>query len=1032
MRLFGELELQLGDVRLPRLESARARSLLAYLLLNRDAPQSRERLAFLLWPDSTESQARTNLRHLIHTLRRTGPELDQFLDVTPQTLWWRQDTSSWVDVAAFEAAGSAASAAGISTQHELEELRRAVALYRGDLLDGCYDEWVLDVRERFRESYMAQLQRLAVILADDGQYIEAIRVGRELLRCDPLREDTYRLLMGMHAAAGDRATAVRLYHECVSTLDRELDVEPSADIRAAYVALTRSEPDGLVRPHPEPQPRRVVGSALIGREREWQRLNECWAAAEKGHSQLVLVTGEAGVGKTRLVDELAAWAAHRGAVVAAARSYPTEGQLGYGVAISWLRSADIAPHIRRGTPADLAVLGQLLPELAGEQTATATTEFGVADERRRLFESIGAMLPAPERPTMLIADDAHWCDEQTLQLVHYLVRLDPANPVLVVATARREDLDEHHPLRVLMEGLQLLEHATEIALDRLSRAETEELLRALVGPRVEPGTVDDLYTDTEGNPLFIVETVRAGWPNLNRATSVTTPKLQAVISARLRQLSGPARSMVDVAATAGREFTAPVLAEAMGLDELTLVRGLDELWRRGIVREHGIDAYDFAHGKIRDVAYDALSPATRRHNHRVIADALVRLDQRDPDAASGEIARHYDRGGQADDAVVWYRRAAAQSQRMHADDEALRLLDRARELNSATAPDDRQLDRELAILSALVTPLAATGGFASTRLAETQQRAIELGARLGVEPESSLLRSVAMTSMCHYEFDAARLAAGQLHARAVSTADRVLQVESEYLLGIGAFWNGGFDRARVHFETVIRDFEPDRRLEHLVRFGQDPRIVCLSRLANTLWFLGAATDARRVRDEALAMAVDVGHPFSRGVAFVFAAILCVDLGDLDGFREFVDALSADADHHPFAAAQDSLIGYLEVMDGRPRAGIQRIERTIATGLVDHAPGQRAAHIRFLLAGFDLADDSVGGLAAADAALRTPGTLIWEAEAHRLRAKFLAGVGAPTEDIVSELAQATAVARHIGALGPEQTIEATRAELGLTR
>ena len=542
MRLFGELELQLGDVRLPRLESARARSLLAYLLLNRDAPQSRERLAFLLWPDSTESQARTNLRHLIHTLRRTGPELDQFLDVTPQTLWWRQDTSSWVDVAAFEAAGSPrvrrGSRPSMSSRSYVERLRCTAATCSTVVTTNGFSTSASDSRE----SYMAQLQRLAVILADDGQYIEAIRVGRELLRCDPLREDTYRLLMGMHAAAGDRATAVRLYHECVSTLDRELDVEPSADIRAAYVALTRSEPDGLVRPQPEPQPRRVVGSALVGREHEWQRLNECWAAAEKGHSQLVLVTGEAGVGKTRLVDELAAWAAHRGAVVAAAaRSYPTEGQLGYGVAISWLRSADVASHVRRGTPADLAVLGQLLPELAGERTASATTEFGVADERRRLFESIGAMLAGTERPTMLIADDAHWCDEQTLQLVHYLVRLDSAKPVLVVATARREDVDEHHPLGVLMEGLQLLERATEVALDRLSRAETEELLRALVGPRVEPGTVDDLYTDTEGNPLFIVETVRAGWPSLDRATSVTTPKLQAVISARLRQLSGPAR-----------------------------------------------------------------------------------------------------------------------------------------------------------------------------------------------------------------------------------------------------------------------------------------------------------------------------------------------------------------------------------------------------------------------------------------------------------------------------------------------------------
>jgi DNA-binding SARP family transcriptional activator len=173
VRLFGELELRLGDERLPRLESARARSLLAFLLLHRDAPQSRHRLAFMLWPDSNEGQALTNLRHLIHTLRQASPELDQFLDVTSQTLQWREDASSWIDVAAFDAAQAAADAPGLTARRELEALRTAIDLYRGDLLEGCYDEWVLDVRERFRDQYLSHLRRLAEVLASDGENTDA-------------------------------------------------------------------------------------------------------------------------------------------------------------------------------------------------------------------------------------------------------------------------------------------------------------------------------------------------------------------------------------------------------------------------------------------------------------------------------------------------------------------------------------------------------------------------------------------------------------------------------------------------------------------------------------------------------------------------------------------------------------------------------------------------------------------------------------------------------------------------------------------
>src|SRR5215212_11434025 len=139
------MALRVGERQLPPLDSARAESLLAYLLLHRDAPQPRQHLAFLLWPDSAEPQARTNLRHLLHTLRHALPDPDRLLEVTPRTLRWRPDAPLWLDVSAFEAAVTSGMR---TTDEELAALRVAASLYRGDLLEGSYDEWVLTERER--------------------------------------------------------------------------------------------------------------------------------------------------------------------------------------------------------------------------------------------------------------------------------------------------------------------------------------------------------------------------------------------------------------------------------------------------------------------------------------------------------------------------------------------------------------------------------------------------------------------------------------------------------------------------------------------------------------------------------------------------------------------------------------------------------------------------------------------------------------------------------------------------------------------
>ena len=165
IRLFGELDISVEGERLPALESGRARSLLAYLVLHDGAPQARQRLAFLLWPDSAEGQARTNLRHLLHTLRGAAPALAPFLDVTPQTLSWHAQGGCWTDVAAFDAALARATAAEPAGDEELAALQEAVELYGGELLDGCYDEWLLEERDRFRDRYLWAVRRVVGLLA---------------------------------------------------------------------------------------------------------------------------------------------------------------------------------------------------------------------------------------------------------------------------------------------------------------------------------------------------------------------------------------------------------------------------------------------------------------------------------------------------------------------------------------------------------------------------------------------------------------------------------------------------------------------------------------------------------------------------------------------------------------------------------------------------------------------------------------------------------------------------------------------------
>jgi DNA-binding SARP family transcriptional activator len=1014
IRLLGELDLRQGEGALPPLESARAESLLAYLLLHRDAPQPRQHLAFLLWPDSSEGQARTNLHHVLHNLRRALPEPDRFLEVSPRALRWRDDAPYWLDVAAFEEAVSRAERE--RDDGGLAALREAVELYGGDLLQGSYDEWLLGERERLRAGYLHALERIAALLEARGDPGGAVRYAERLLRHDPLHEQTYRTLMRLHDARGDRARALRVYHAGAATLERELGVEPSAATRATYEALLpRHDQPPAAPERPEP----LEGPPLVGRAAERARLIDRWRAAEAGQAHLALVTGEAGVGKTRLGEELRSWCAHRGALTVEARCYPAEGALAYGPVVSWLRAPPLASQLERLDAPLLGQLARLLPELRAATPGLPQPEpLPPGEDRRLLFDALARAIRALEAPLLLVADDLHWADRETLRFLHYLLRVEPTAPLLLVATARREEMDQRHPLDELLAGLQALDRVSEIELARLSRQETAALAERFGGHPLPEPDAERLFAETEGNPLFVVEALRAGWSGGDGADGRLSPKVQAVISSRLAQLEGPAAELVAVAATVGREFTSEELAAAGGTDEGALVSGLDELWRRRIIRDRGPDAYDFTHDRIREVAYLAQSPARRRHTHLLVTRALQRLHRDDPERVAARVAAHYQQAGAAEEAIAWYERAAEAALRLPLDAEAIRLLERALELVGGLPPSRRRQERELAVLTALPASLGTVEGFSSERLAEVQRRGLELAAELGVEPRPPLLRSLALASLSRSDFESARADAERLRAGGERDGDVVRVVEAEYVLGIAAFWKGELHSARRQFEAAVEHYRPEHRARHLASYGLDPRVMCLGRLAITLWFLGHPPAAERAGEEALALADEIGHGATRTTALLFAALLAMEQREPELVRRRTEALLArPADQSlPARVGADLLVGYLEVLDGRAAVGIASIQGTL-DGLndADHAPGMHAIVARVLLEACVAAGDARAGLAAAGRALDPDDRVrVWESEARRLRGEFLARLGAPAAEVETELELALRVARRQGA------------------
>ena len=377
IQLLGDFLLVSGEAPVTSVDVPRLQSLLAYLVLHRAAPQPRAHLAYLMWPDSTDAQALTNLRNAVHRLRHTLPNADAFLHVTRQGLQWqaaRPDVSWTLDVVILSVAKDLCRCGRQRALTEADEAERsrdlkaaiqaltqAVEVYRGDLLPSCYDEWIIPVRDRLRQAFLQALDRLIGLLEGEREYATAISMAQRLLRLDPLHEATYRQLMDLYAASGDRASALRTYHTCTTVLERELGAEPARATREAYERLLQKEEHVQ-----EPEESRVAlpaAAPLVGRKQEWGRLQAAWRNVVAGRPHMIMLIGEAGIGKTRLAEELLTWVGRQGIVTASAHCYAAAGALPYAPVTAWLRVDALRASLSTLGPPWRSEVARLLPDL---------------------------------------------------------------------------------------------------------------------------------------------------------------------------------------------------------------------------------------------------------------------------------------------------------------------------------------------------------------------------------------------------------------------------------------------------------------------------------------------------------------------------------------------------------------------------------------------------------------------------------------------------------------------------------------------
>lgn len=692
-------------------DTRKAVALLAHLALA-DRPRPRDALADLLWPENDPEHARGALRRTLSTLRG-GVGVD-LIEATRDHVRLIKGPTLVVDVDRFRRLRASG------------DLEQAVEVFRGEFLEGFgvreapdFEDWARAEGDGLRRELTSALADLAAARGAAGDPEGAIPAVRRWLSLDPLHEPAHRALIRLYAASGDRSAAMVQYRECVRALSRDLGVSPLGETTRLIDAINRglyaaAETDA----EPSPPPAPGGTSPLVGRADDLRILRACYDGV-RDDGRVVLIEGEAGIGKTRLAEELLAPLRRFGAQVLVARAYEDEAGLPYSPIVEILRA-----RLTAGgdwlTELDDRALGEaarLVPELASQRASARLTAIDEPGADTRFMSGVWETLTsaaAGDAPGVLLVDDAQWADEATRGLLSYGLHRLVGRPLLVVLTWRTPN---DHQLRNTAAALARASGGAVVHLDRLDEDNVSKLLRAIRPDGGSPEVTRRLWKTTEGVPLLAVEYLRTlgtddDWPLPTGA--------RELLQARLSPVSETGRQVLAAAAVLGRSFDVDTVRAVSGRTDEETVTALEELASRGLVRE-GNFGYDFDHELVRSLVYDETSLARRRLLHARAAETLT--------APAGSIARHLHLAGRDAEAAEAYREAGEQARLVYANAEALGHLRAALALGH---PDRARLETTIGDLQTLLGDYA--GALASLELAAAASETTELASvehRLG-------------------------------------------------------------------------------------------------------------------------------------------------------------------------------------------------------------------------------------------------------------------------------------------------------------
>lgn len=692
--LFGGFGLAFDGERLPPIPSRASRSLLAHLVLHRGQAHTRDRIVATFWPDLPETRGRRRLSHTLWQVQDALGDLPtdhRYVLAHGDTLAFNTAAPHDVDVDQFERRVLHFRPGHVDHPgpRDLDRLAAALDLYAGVLLEGLDDPWVLPERERLAALHVDALGWMVELARSQGAHELALVHARRLTHHDPLREDGHREVMRLCTLLGRTSEALRQYERCRSVLAEELGTEPARATQqlAEFVARQRGAPlaDPVAAAAGDGEPETL---RLVGRDRERAQLVDGLERTLAGTGGVSLLEGEAGVGKSRLLQQVVDDAQWRGFTVAHGTCEVGGGLPYLAVAeavVSLLTPVRVAQLRPRVGDDWLAEVGRVVPRLA--RTGAPTDGGAPTDAAERMREAFVRLLIglADVEPTLVVLEDLHEADPETLEVVEWLAGRLAGHRLHLVLAYRGGEARTRPPV---WEALRAVDAATvpdRVLLGPLTTFGTAELAREVLGAHASPSLAARLHDETGGNPLFAVETLRLlrdhggrGDGRPGAADDLPLPRsIRDLTMDRVAMLSPSAGEALAAAGVQARAIDLDTLAEVTATADRPSVVGdaVAELLRRGLLVEQA-DGYGFRYEQVRRIVVEELDDEQRRDLHGRVADAMRRHR---PDRVE-DVAHHLDAAGRVVDAVRAWQTAGARAVALHAHASARAHYGRAVEL----------------------------------------------------------------------------------------------------------------------------------------------------------------------------------------------------------------------------------------------------------------------------------------------------------------------------------------------------------------